>query len=130
MEFLAVTENDHQFLFDLMLERDDTVNISHHMPTYDEHVEFCNSNPYPHRYIVWAGDDRVGTCYVTERREIGIFVAKKFQGMGYGERILKWLLAMFNGEKLYANINPLNDRSKKLFKKNKFRLIQETYTRP
>ena len=128
MEMKTVTLDDYRFLYDILLEREHYVNISHRvMPTFEEHIKFCNSNPYPHRYIIWIGSERVGTWYLTDHNEIGIFISKKYQGHGYGTETMHYIIDLFRDRQLLANVNPSNFISKKLFSRFKFSKIQETF---
>ena len=122
-----VSEADYKFLYTLMAERTPKVNISHrNMPTWEDHVGFCKDDPYPHRYIIWCGPIRVGTIYLTDHREIGLFIGREHQGGGLGHEALQLLLQKIPG-KVYANINPLNVESIHFFKGEGFQLLQQTY---
>ena len=48
-----ISKSDHQFLYDLLLERDPKANISHKkMPTFTEHLKFVKSKPYSKWYVI------------------------------------------------------------------------------
>jgi RimJ/RimL family protein N-acetyltransferase len=124
---------DCRFLYDLLAQRDPSVNISHkEMPTYEEHVVFIASHPYPyHKIIEVPGDvpgsrQPVGVVYVTPRNEVGIQLARQWCRKGIGSWALKQVLASCRGRVL-ANIAPGNEASKKFFESHGYRLIQETY---
>ena len=123
----SVKIKDYKFLYDILDERSGDMNISHrNKPVWELHIVFCGSDPYPHRWIIWEGPLRIGTCYVTDRNEIGLFILKQYQKMGSGKEALQLILQKVPG-KLYANINPKNLNSIEFFQKNGFRLIQQTY---
>jgi RimJ/RimL family protein N-acetyltransferase len=69
----------------------------------------------------------VGACYISKNNEVGLFISIDEQGKGYGTAALREMLSLTKGIKLYANINPANDRSRRLFEGNGFRLIQQTF---
>jgi len=123
-----IDKNDYQFLYDLLLERDNVVNISHKkMPTFEKHIKFVNSKPYLLWKIIYHDNIKSGSVYLTKQNEIGIFVKKEFQDEKIGSIVLK-LIVKENGSGRYlANINPNNKKSIKFFKNHKFKLIQHTY---
>ena len=130
--FENVEEKDYPFLYELLKERNSSINISHkELPSYEEHVKFCKNGPYPCRYICYTAEkEAVGTAYITFRSEIGIFVKKEYQGKGLGRSILKQLLLKHHNDfpnGLFANFNPMNERSKRLFRAFGFKHIQDTY---
>ena len=75
-----VSKSDYRFLYDLLIERDTRVNISHKkMPTYNQHVSFVSAKPYSKWYVILYGVNKAGSIYLTSRNEIGIFIKKSFQ---------------------------------------------------
>lgn len=117
-------------LFNLLKERTPEQSISHKsMPSAAEHLEFFMSKPYSHWYIVEVDGDYVGSVYLTELREIGIFIKKRFQGNGYGKRIVKEIMDRHPG-RILANINPANSVSCSMFEKLGAKMIQVTYELP
>jgi len=111
-----------------MEQRDESINISHRkMPTWWEHKKFVKSNPYKVWYSVSMGKSRVGAIYLTHANEIGIFILKKFQGLGLAQKAIKALMEELPQERYLANINPSNERSIGLFTKLGFKHIQNTY---
>ena len=128
MKLIDISPSDYRFLYELLAQRDETINISHReMPTYGKHVEFIESEPYDWHKIIMAGADRIGVCYLSKKNEIGIFIDKQFQGKGYGGKVLAMILQEFRHRDLLANINPKNLRSAALFERMGFKLIQQTY---
>lgn len=121
-------EDAADILFALLKERDPRVNISHvEMPTWEQHCAFISSRPYREWYLIDAGDVTVGACYVSKQNEIGAFVFAQHQGCGYGSAAVKRLLSEHAGERLLANIAPLNDRSRAMFERLGFRHVQNTF---
>jgi GNAT superfamily N-acetyltransferase len=126
-----------RFLYEILKERLtlENVNISHTiMPTWEEHQEFIHrycsgdkTHPYKKWYIIKLFKTMVGHCYLTQQNEIGVFVAKKFWGQGIGPSAIKALMLREPEAFYIANINPENERSKKIFENLGFKLIQHTY---
>ena len=126
-----IKKEDYTFLHDLLSQRHSIVNISHkRMPTWEEHVKFIKSKPYSKWYIVYSGDERIGTILLTLENEVGIFLKKNIQHKGVGSFALKLLIKENPHLRYLANINPNNKKSIKFFKKNDFKLIQYTYEKP
>ena len=116
-------------LYDLLKERDETVNISHkEMPAWSDHVRFIESRPYQNWYFI---DDNgiVGACYITKLNEIGVQIFKKSRGKGYGAWAVETMIGGFGKRRYLANINPHNEASAALFAKLGFKLAQHTYER-
>ena len=128
MELKPVTENDAEFLYELLKERKGRINISHKdTPSWDEHLDFVKNYDYTSWSMIYVNDQKVWNIYLTQRDEIGIFILKKFQGLGYGSDALKQFMKK-NGKKRYlANINPTNYKSIQFFGKHGFVHVQSTY---
>jgi len=123
-----VNNSDHEFLYDLLKNRNPDFNISHKkMPSFKEHVKFVNSNPYSKWYIIKQNNKKIGSIYLSKQNEIGIFLMKNVQGQNIGTKILKLLITKTPRKRFLANINPNNKKSIKFFKKNGFKLIQYTF---
>lgn len=115
-------EDNLKFLYELMKEREKHVNISHkEMPTFLEHRIFVDRRPYSYWWIIEKafGGAPVGAMYLTDKREIGLFVRKEHQGQGYGDTALEHVKDML-GRPIYANINPENKQSAKFFSERGF----------
>lgn len=129
--FESITTKDYKFLYEILLERDPIVNISHNkIPTFNEHCKFWDSNGnkyYKESKIVYDKNKKIGYYYITTRNEIGIFIKKKYQNMGYGKSILFIVCMKHKDVEIIANINPKNKISQNMFKKIGFKLIQYTY---
>ena len=128
MELKPVTVDDAEFLFDLLKQREGTVNISHKsLPDWEEHLQYVKKHDYQSWDIIWVENTRIGNIYLTKNDEIGIFIDKKLQFHGYGSKALEEFMKK-NGKKRYlANINPTNYKSIQFFGKHGFTHIQNTY---
>ena len=116
-------------LYSLLAERTPGESISHQeMPTLDQHRKFVRSNPYQCWYLIQVKDDYVGSCYLTRSREIGISIGIAHRRKGYARLAVQTLIKLWPG-KVYANINPGNEKSHDLFKALGFTLLQMTYVR-
>ncbi len=123
-----VRKTDCPFLYEMLLERDDRVNISHRkMPTYSQHVKFVMSKPYSKWYIINYDNEKLGSIYLSKQDEIGIFIKSTNQRGGVGQKALKLLMQKNPRNRYLANVNPRNSKSIKFFKKNKFKILQHTY---
>ena len=124
----SVSKSDYRFLYNLLMERDARANISHKkMPTYNEHVKFVSSKPYPKWYIILCDVNRAGSIYLTSQNEIGIFIKKSFQNKQIGDIALRKLIQKNPKKRYLANVNPKNKKSIRFFKNSGFKLIQYTF---
>jgi RimJ/RimL family protein N-acetyltransferase len=120
-------------LYEMLKERLDEpdTNISHKsLPSWENHIDFVNSDPYKfYDMIVFSDDPRhvIGYIYVTYNNEIGIHIKKVHRGNGYGTTALMKMLDAYPFDAFFANINPKNTRSIELFESLGFTLIQQTY---
>ena len=123
-----VSKSDYRFLYNLLMERDTRANISHKkMPTYNEHVKFVSSKPYPKWYIILCDVNKAGSIYLTSQNEIGIFIKKSFQNKQIGDIALRKLIQKNPKKRYLANVNPKNKKSICFFKNHGFKLIQYTF---
>ena len=128
IEIKSVKKNDSEFLYKLLLERDPIANISHKkMPSYEQHLKLLKSKPYSKWYIIWNNEQRIGSIYLTKQDEIGIVIKKEFQKGGIGKMALQLIINKNPRQRYLANIATNNDKSKRFFEKNGFKLIQHTY---
>jgi len=97
------------------------------MPSYDEHVNFVMSKPYSSWYIIYYGNKKCGSIYLSKQNEIGIFLKKDIRKKGIGTKALVTLMRKHPRKRYLANINPRNKNSIKFFRKQNFKLIQYTY---
>lgn len=123
-----VKKSDCLFLYDLLAERDHKANISHKkMPNYSKHEKFVLSKPYSKWYIIENLDNDVGSIYLTNNDEIGIFIKKGVHRKGIGITALRLMMEKNPRSRYLANVNPKNQKSIKFFKNYGFNLIQYTY---
>lgn len=128
IEIKSVKKNDSEFLYELLLERDPIANISHKkMPSYEQHLKFLKSKPYSKWYIIWNNEQRIGSIYLTKQDEIGIVIKKEFQKVGVGKIALQLIINKNPRQRYLANVAINNNKSKRFFEKNDFKLIQHTY---
>ena len=124
-----------RFLYDLLKERDEITNISHcKMPSFEEHLQFVYGRPYREWFLIydeWGNIEMgpIGAIYLSKQNEIGIFIAKEYQGKGHGKTAICLLMNRHPGERFLANINPLNERSIDVFLDLGFELKQLTYAK-
>jgi RimJ/RimL family protein N-acetyltransferase len=117
-----------QILYQLLHEREPHVNISHRvMPTWQQHRKFIEQRPYRAWYLIKAGSDYVGAIYLTSMNEIGIGILAQCQGHGFGARAVRLLMRRHGRRRYLANLNPRNDRSRRMFERLGFAIIQHTY---
>lgn len=119
-------------LWELMKERTPEQSISHKkLPSLADHVAFVQSRPYPEWYLIHSQTDGiVGSIYLTDRNEIGVFIFKAHQGKGWATAAIRAIQQTHPGERLLANINPANHRSIRTFEALGARHIQNTYELP
>lgn len=123
------------FLWGLLNERNGNknVNISHQaMPSYAEHCHFVEFHPYRAWFLIEVDGSCVGSIYLSERDEIGIFLYKCHQNQGYAKEAVRLLMTKTlprYPRRYLANINPRNDRSISFFRKLGFKPLQVTYVR-
>ena len=80
IELKPINEQDIDFLYGLLKEREGIVNISHkELPPFSEHEQFVKSSPYPYWDIILLNNERIGNIYLTDRDELGIFISRDFQ---------------------------------------------------
>lgn len=132
MKFVDVyswVDGTAHLLYVLLGERSIKQSISHKkMPSFDEHIKFIRSRPYPYWYLIKVRKKYVGAIYLTDRREIGIGIFNDCRRNGYAETAIRKLMKLHPG-KFLANINPKNRASIYLFKKVGFNRIQATYAK-
>lgn len=117
----------HEILYNLLQQRAPYQSISHkEMPSWSEHCAFVDSQPYKHWYLIKIMGEVIGTAYLTNQNEIGIFILEEFRRYGYGREAVKMLMDRHPG-RLLANISPSNGASAKMFEGLGFRHIQDTY---
>ena len=124
----TINKTDLKFLFEILEEREQKVNISHRkMPTFEQHKKFVASKPYSKWYVILQGVEKVGSIYLSKQNEIGIFLKKGSHHTGIGTVALKLIMEKNPKKRYLANVNPKNKKSIEFFKKNDFNILQHTY---
>jgi len=128
IRFKKVTISDVDFLYELLLQREDNTNISHKkMPMFLQHKKFVESNPYSYWYVIFSKNIKIGTIYLTNINEIGFHIKKEFKNLQIENIILNKLFQKHPRSRYLANVNPKNKKLIEFFKKNRFKLLQHTY---
>jgi len=128
--FNEITELDHKFLFDLLQQRRSDANISHKkMPTYDEHIEFVNSNPYSKWYIIEIDNEKVGSIYLTKQNEIGVHIFQKFEEIKTYQNVVKEFISKYPKNQFLINISPKNKLYIDFTEELGFKLVRYTFER-
>jgi RimJ/RimL family protein N-acetyltransferase len=137
-----IDQADVDFLYQLLAERPPEANISHRdMPTPEQHKQFVHRRPYAAWYLIEQhgrvdtlpesepgipGSWPVGAVYLTQAREVGIFVLRVHWGKGHARAALEELRRLHPGP-ILANVAPGNERSHRFFQAAGGRLISQTY---
>jgi RimJ/RimL family protein N-acetyltransferase len=128
MRFISVYDYPAaaQPLYDLLAERAPEVNISHkEMPTWEAHLKFIASRPYESWYLIEVDTVPVGTIYLTNQREVGLFIFKLYRGQGYGGEALAELKRKHPGQ-LLANVSVNNKDGLSFWQDQGFKPLQQT----
>ena len=128
MKLKKVSEDDVDFLYDMLKERDSIENYLHkEMPTYEDHIKFVmESNPYDGWYIITLDSKRVGHINIVHKDnyEIGWFIKKEFQNLGIAAKAFEVLKKLHKSSIYTGTSNPKNFRSHKLLEKLGFKLTK------
>ena len=123
-----VTDNDFDFLYEILKIRESYENISHKkMPNFKEHKKFCKSSPYQFWYIIYDNKIKMGTAYLSKLDEIAIHLLPNFKKEINYTKILKILIKKHPKSRYLVNISNKNKKLMKTYMKNKFKLIQYTF---
>ncbi|MEB5934753.1 hypothetical protein MXL15_21375 [Pseudomonas mosselii] len=73
------SKNSPHALYELLKKRSAAHSISHNaVPEYAEHELFVQSKPYRYWYLVTLDGMNIGSAYITDNNEIGIFLTDEF----------------------------------------------------
>ena len=123
LQLKLVIDEDISFLYELLKERDETININHKkLPTYEEHSNFVKSNKYDGWYIILLNSKKVGHIWINSESYIGTFIKKEYQKIGLGVISFKKLRELHKRKKYLGRVNPNNIQSKILLEKFDFKL--------
>ncbi len=121
INFSTVTNEDYDFLYELLKKRDPIVNISHKMmPTVDEHKKFVNSNPYTKWCIIHFENKKIGAAYLSKQDEIGVSFLPKYDIEINKKIVFRKFMELVPRRKYFANVNPKNIRYKNFLQNNNF----------
>ena len=80
IDLQEISEEDIEFLYSILKERKPEESIDHvNTPTYIEHEKFVKSKPYTIWYKILQNNKKIGTIYLSQEDEVGIFIKKEFQ---------------------------------------------------
>ena len=123
-----ITENDAEFLYDMLKERDATINVTHKkLPTFVEHLEFIKSDTYDAWYIILVESKRVGHIHIYNDDTIGWFIKKEFKGLGFVIPAFEELMRLHKRKKYLGRVNPKNYEAQNLLIKLNF-VLKNTYS--
>lgn len=94
-------------------------NISHSkLPLWDDHVTYVRRKPHGRNNFLIINDDLVaGHCYLSFSNEIGVYLYPESRRKGLGQWAIQEMVKIGErkGGPIYANINPKNAASLRLF---------------
>ena len=132
-ELINGSDKQCLILFELLKSR--KYSISHKMmPTYEEHKNFVNNNPYRFWYLISKGKHPIGTIYAKEDNSIGLNIDKEYHD--FLQEILNFIQLKYEPlrEKasmvpsyFYINVASNNIEMKKLLLKYNYTEIQVSY---
>lgn len=123
-----IQKSDYRFLYDLLEERDPIVNISHKkMPTYKQHSKFVGSKPYLKWYVIYSGNQRIGSAYISKQNEIGIHFKKSFNICELHKSVMSMMIGRNPKKRYLVNVSPKNKKNINFLQTYGFKLIQYTY---
>ena len=122
-----VTEGNAEFLYEMLKERDPTINVTHKkLPSFNKHLEFIKSKPYDAWYIIEIKSKPIGHIYIDNESRIGWFIKKEFKGFGFVIPAFEELKTLHKREKYFGKVNPNNFEAQNLLTKLKF-VLKNTY---
>ena len=122
-----VTEDNAEFLYEMLKERDSTVNVTHQkLPLFNEHLEFIKSKPYDAWYIIEIESKQVGHIYIDNENRIGWFIKIEFKEFGFVIPAFEELKILHKRKNYFGKVNPNNFEAQNLLTKLKF-VLKNTY---
>ena len=122
-----VTEDNAEFLDEMLKERDSTVNVTpQKLPLFSEHLEFLKSKPYDAWYIIEIESKQVGHIYIDNENRIGWFIKREFKGFGFVIPAFEELKILHKRKNYLGKVNPNNFEAQNLLTKLKF-VLKNTY---
>lgn len=129
LQDVYTSEQAPYILYQLLRERTVDQSISHKdMPTLRQHLNFIDSKPYPHWYLIKPENENVyyGSIYFTAQREVGLFIFKNHHRKGIGREAFRKLINLC-GYPIFANVNPDNKNAVEFWKTFSSKICQITY---
>lgn len=122
-----VTKADAPFLYALLLERNPLACVSHRvMPSYAAHELFVAHHPYDHWWVAsWHGQ-RIGSVYLTDRRELGVNLVGGWPMEQAWGAIVDWVQEWTRGGPLLVNVAATNPATRAFYEARGFVHIQDT----
>ena len=130
LRFVSVYQvpNHEALLYRLLKERPRSMTISHkRMPTLAEHRKFVRLKPYGEWNFILQDKTILGSIYLSNLNEIGIFLFKTFRGGMLETKVVREFIARRRTLRLLANVSPKNSRYARIFRGLGFKLIQHSY---
>lgn len=131
MSLINIYERPDRYgvLYKLLSERKPEESISHQrMPTFQEHCEFVDSQPYEGWYFILGPNQTiVGSCYLSKQNEVGCFVFHEHRNRNYGTNAVRELRMLHGHRRYVANVSPRNEASLAMFRRLGFKEIQRTF---
>ena len=75
-------------------------------------------------YLLTEGDEIVGSVALKGDEIDDLIVNIKYQGRGYGKKILLWALENIRTERVILHVAEWNERAVSLYKKNGFEIVK------
>lgn len=117
-----VSNEDVDFLYKMLEERDETVHVTHkEMPSYEMHKKFVlETNPYDGWYIILLESKKVGNIWIEDNNDIGWFIKNEFQNLGIPIKAFELLKKLHKRDFYIGKNNPKNIRACTLLEKMGF----------
>ena len=116
-----VDDDDIEFLYDILKERNSKINVKHNeLPTFEQHTSFVKSKPYDEWYIIMAETKKVGHIHLYNDDAIGWFVKNEYKRMGFVIPAFNELKRIHKRKKYLGRVNPMNSEAINLLLKLKF----------
>jgi len=122
-----VEDEDIEFLYEMLKERDSRINVSHkELPTFQQHKKFVKSKPCDGWYIIMAQEKKVGHIQIYNDDRIGWFIKNEYKRLGFVIPAFEKLKKIHPREKYLGKVNPDNLEAQNLLIKLNF-VLKETF---
>lgn len=132
MGFLTLVDvyehvNAEMVLWQILLEREAN---SSPKTSWEDHISFIQSRPHREWYIITDGKQTAyGSIFLSWKNELAVHILKVHRGRGHGWTAMHAMILRHADEPLFANVNPLNPRGRRLVEQLGFRPRQIVYER-